>query len=426
VRARKLVARIAIAGALLAALAASPNALQGEPAPGSGGAAGQPGNAPQYDPNLPPLAAPNDAPIYWLYQYTSTLPLVYFKSTGAFCVYLGFDEKGSYIQNQGDGNVYLWNLKANGLTVVADNFKDLPLNILASLKNADQTVQYWLAANDKSHGPAPVPQHGGVASGTAATAGQIYKGPQHDPNLQPLIGMNDAPVYWSYGSGTVPSVSFRGYPYSKDPSNQGDGVYLGFNSNGSLILDQGNLKLYYWKLTDPRTFAGTVTLAVALKSFRDVPLDLLASLENPSSTTTETLEEGGKGPPKPAALPAPRTAQNPDRSGGLFGDNPQKTLAGLAPAGGSPVEIAGKNATVRAGVLTFTLANGAKSKPFNVARPAFMANAPQAAGIAGTWIAMEDGSKAVLFNVQADGSITGKEIPPQVAQMLMQGAAKPQ
>jgi hypothetical protein len=326
VRARKLVARIAIAGALLAALAASPNALQGEPAPGSGGAAGQPGNAPQYDPNLPPLAAPNDAPIYWLYQYTSTLPLVYFKSTGAFCVYLGFDEKGSYIQNQGDGNVYLWNLKANGLTVVADNFKDLPLNILASLKNADQTVQYWLAANDKSHGPAPVPQHGGVASGTAATAGQIYKGPQHDPNLQPLIGMNDAPVYWSYGSGTVPSVSFRGYPYSKDPSNQGDGVYLGFNSNGSLILDQGNLKLYYWKLTDPRTFAGTVTLAVALKSFRDVPLDLLASLENPSSTTTETLEEGGKGPPKPAALPAPRTAQNPDRSGGLFGDNPQKRL----------------------------------------------------------------------------------------------------
>ncbi len=39
VRARKLVARIAVAGALLAALAASPNALQGEPAPGSGGAA---------------------------------------------------------------------------------------------------------------------------------------------------------------------------------------------------------------------------------------------------------------------------------------------------------------------------------------------------------------------------------------------------
>jgi hypothetical protein len=55
-----------------------------------------------------------------------------------------------------------------------------------------------------------------------------------------------------------------------------------------------------------------------------------------------------------------------------------------------------------------------------------MANVPQAASIAGAWIAMEDRGKAVLFNVQADGSISGREIPPQVAQMLMQGVAKPQ
>lgn len=266
---------------------------------------------------------------------------------------------------------------------------------------------------------------GGLTSASGGAAGQLNKAPQYDPNLPPVAPPNDAPVYWSYGSGTVPSVSFKGYPFSKDPTNQGDGVYMGFNENGSLLLDQGNLKLYYWKLTDPRTFAGTLTLAIALKNYRDVPLDLLASLENPSSTVTETLAEGGKGP-KPEAVLQQQPAQNSDKSGGLFGADPQKALEGVTPAGGSPYEIAGKNASVVRGVLTFTLANGTSSKPYTVARPAFMANVPQAASIAGAWIAMEDRGKAVLFNVQADGSISGKEIPPQVAQMLMQGAAKPQ
>jgi hypothetical protein len=50
-----------------------------------------------------------------------------------------------------------------------------------------------------------------------------------------------------------------------------------------------------------------------------------------------------------------------------------------------------------------------------------MANAPQAAGVAGTWLAMESGGKAMMFNVLADNTVTGKEISPQVVQMLMQG-----
>ena len=57
-------------------------------------------------------------------------------------------------------------------------------------------------------------------------------------------------------------------------------------------------------------------------------------------------------------------------------------------------------------------------------RPAFMANTPQAAGVAGTWLSMEDGGKAMMFNVRADLTVTGKEISPEVVQMLMQGRGK--
>jgi hypothetical protein len=266
-------------------------------------------------------------------------------------------------------------------------------------------------------------QQGGMTSGSGAGAGQIDPGPQPDPNLPRLTGINDAPIYWSYGSSTVPSISFKGYPFSKDPTNQGDGVYLGFNQNGSLLLDQGNLKLYYWKLTDPNTFAGTLTLALAVKSYREVPLDLLASLQNPSSMVKETLAENGKRP-QPATTPQPQAVPNPDRSGGLFGSDPQKALQGLAPAAGSPADIVGTNAMMTNGVLTFTLRSGARSQPYNVARPRVMANNPQPAnaGIAGAWIAMEDGGKGMLFSVQADNSVTGKEIPATLVQMLMQGA----
>jgi hypothetical protein len=413
---RNPIGKSAIVAAFVLTVAACAPALQGGVTSRAGAAAGQMNRVRQQDPNMPPLIDQSGAPISWLLINESLW--VHFKKTGAYCVYLGFNEKGSYIQNQGDGKVYLWNLKANSLSVVANNFKEIPLDVLASLQNSDVAVQYWLAANDKSRKQAPIPQQqGGAISSSGAAAGQTYRGPEHDPNLPPLVAPNDAPISWSYGSGTVPSVSFKNPPY--------DAVYLGFNENGSLILNQGNLKLFYWKLTDPNSFSGTLTLTLAVKSYKDVPLDLLASLQNPSSTVTETLVMNGKGP-KPATIPQQQTAQNSDKSAGLFGDNPQKALQGLAPAAGSPADIAGKNAAVQGGVLTFTLADGTRSKPYSVARPAFMANAPQAAGIAGTWIAMESGGKAMMFNVQGDNSVTGKEISPQVVQMLMQRAPKPQ
>ena len=120
--------------------------------------------------------------------------------------------------------------------------------------------------------------------------------------------------------------------------------------------------------------------------------------------------------------PPPQLRPNTDKSGGIFGDNPQKALQGVAPAPASPYEITGKDAAIKGGVLIFTLADGTKSKPYTVVRPGFMANAPQAAGITGTWVATESGGKGILFTVAADNSVTGKEISPQVVQTLMQRA----
>jgi hypothetical protein len=262
-----------------------------------------------------------------------------------------------------------------------------------------------------------------TASASAARAVENNHGPQQDPNLPPIGYMTDAPLFWSYGSGTVPSVSFKGYPFSKDPSNAAEALYLGFNENGSLIRNSGNGKVYSWKLRNSDIRSGSLTEAA--KSFFDIPVDTLATLQNPSSTTKGRLEIITKAAQPPTIPQPPPPPPNPDKSGGLFGNNPRSALQGLAPAAGSPADIAGKNASIQGGVLTFTMADGNRSKPYTVVRPTFMANPPPATGVMGTWVAMESGGKGMMFNVQADNSLTGKEISPQVVQMLMQAAPKP-
>lgn len=256
----------------------------------------------------------------------------------------------------------------------------------------------------------------------AARAVENNHGPQQDPNLPPITYNTDAPIYWSYGGGTVPLVQFKGYPFSKDPSNQSEAVYLGFNENGSLIRNAGNAKVYYWKLKNSDIRSGSLTEAA--KSFFDIPVDTLVALQNPGTVTKDRLQIITKAAQPPSVPQPPPPPPNPDKSGGLFGNNPRNALQGLTPAAGSPADIAGKNASIQGGVLTFTLANGRMSKPYAVVRPTFMTNAPHAQGIAGTWVAMENAGKGMMFNVQADNSLTGKEISPQVVQMLMQGGPK--
>ena len=365
-------------------------------ASGSAAAAAENNDGPQQDPNFPPVTqTESNVPLNWSYG-TPTRPTVHFKNPAAEGDYIGFNDRGSMVQNQGNGKVYIWNGGKNTLTVIANNVNDISVGDLESLKNTDETVGYLLAKKSKSP-----------------------HGPQKDSNLPPISYNTDAPIDWIYGDqGTIPVVQF------KNPPDQG--TYMGFNENGSMIRNMGNGKIYYWKLKNTDIRSGTLTEAA--KSYQEVPLDTLAALQNPTVVVRERLAMNGRGPmpeqPVTVAQTPPRQPPS-DKSGGLFGTNPQKALQGLAPTAGSPTEIAGKNASIQGGVLTFTLENGSRSKPYTVVRPTFMANAPQASGIAGTWVAMESAGKGLMFNVQSDNSVTGKEISPQVVQMLMQGAPKP-
>jgi hypothetical protein len=366
----------------------------------SSAVAGEISRGPQEDPNFPPLTHMIEGPIYW--TGSSTSPEVHFFNPAADVEYLGFNEKGSLIRNMGNGKVYCWKLTnpqtmAGTLTVVANNYKEVPLDVLASLQNAPQSVQYWLEKNRKA-------PHGS----------------ERDPNLPPLVHVTDAPLYWSYGDSTTPFVQF------KNPASEA--LYLGFNEKGSLIRHQGNGKIYYWKLLDPKAMTGSLT--VAANSYKEVSNETFESLRNPGVVTRDRVEMINKAAHPAPIPPPPPPPPHSDKSGGLFGSNPRNTLQGLAPAAGtpaagSPADIVGKNASVQAGVLTFTLADGSRSKPYTVVRPTFMASAPQATGVAGTWVATGGGGKGIMFNVRADNSLTGKEISPQVVQMLMQTAPKP-
>jgi hypothetical protein len=256
---------------------------------------------------------------------------------------------------------------------------------------------------------APAQQGTSDSSSSPVATGQVNKGLQKDPNFPPLSGMNDGPIYWTYHTATRPEVHF------KIPA--ADGAYLGFDDKGSLIQNQGNGKVYRWNLKEN-------SLTVVANRFVEVPLDELAGLKNTDQTLQYYLAKNGKGP-MPEQPPVP-VAQNPSpkppQANSPFGPDAGSALAALIPSGASAADITGKNASIKAGVLTFILADGTKSKPYTVVRPKIMANASQSdAGIAGTWIAMESGGKAMMFNVRADNTVTGKEISPQVVQMLMKG-----
>jgi hypothetical protein len=355
-------------------------------------------NGPQQDPNMPPLGGPIDVPLNWVYG-GGTLPSVSFKIPADQSIYLGFNENGSMIIHTGTTKIYYWkmtnfNIATATLTVAFKSYRDIPLETLAALKNPNNIVKERLEM--------------------FAPTGPVGKALLVDPNFPALMAMNEGPVYWRYSDLTRPTV------HIKDPLAETD--YLGFNENGSMLQNKATGKVYNWKLSNPNTAAGTLTQVY--NTINDIPTAELQSLKNTDQSVQYLLAKSGLKPRSPAAPPQPRP--NPDKSGGIFGDNPQKALQGVAPAAVMPGEIAGKNAAVQGGVLTFTLADGTKSKPYTVVRPGFMANAPQSAGIAGTWVTKESGGKGILFTVTADNSVTGKEISPQVLQMMTQTGGRSQ
>ena len=221
-----------------------------------------------------------------------------------------------------------------------------------------------------------------------------------DPNLPGLASPAGLEIQWSQYT--------RGYPQillvsprlevSNSPAH-----YMGWNDQGSWIRSEDGGRVYIWNFAKK-------TLTKAFDSEAQIPQETLATLHN---FKDKKLLANYK-PAPPAPRPAGPKPDTPDtsRQAAFFGG------AGNA-AQPFPGAITGSGAAIQDGVLTFTRADNTKAS-YKVVRPKV---AQGAAGNTGTWIARQDEAKGILFTVQGDGTLTGREMPAQFIQMLMQGTA---
>jgi hypothetical protein len=204
---------------------------------------------------------------------------------------------------------------------------------------------------------------------------------------------------------------------------------MGWNQKGSWFENDDG-RVIVWNLKQD-------SLTVRYKSDKEIPQEEIASMKNFQGQFNYLLAKGNKSatPARPDIVGATIAANHSDSRAELkktlFGD-PQSVRAavggvqgGATPPGAhAPVfagEITGTGAAIEGGVLTFTLPD--RSTATNkVVRPKVMQGNPQAsADIRGSWIAMEGNGKGILFTVAGDNTVTGKEMPAEVIQMLMQG-----
>ncbi len=77
---------------------------------------------------MPPLpyAIPG-APIVW--SLPGSTPEVIFLKPSSIGSYLGFNNKGSWIRNENDRRVYVWNMKDRTLTLGSENDAGVPLDL---------------------------------------------------------------------------------------------------------------------------------------------------------------------------------------------------------------------------------------------------------------------------------------------------------
>ncbi len=234
---------------------------------------------------------------------------------------------------------------------------------------------------------------------------------QADPNFPApgrIAGQPEAKIEWGYGNGNaVPIIHliFNGR------TNAVSSSYFGYNADGSFVKNPNDGSIYVWNLNSN-------TLVKRYGNITEMPQDVRLSLRNPQR---EYLARHSNKDGPPQAPPAPSKPDNKSRA--LLGD-PTSALNAVKASAGSTTAVPGSGfngtgAKVQSGMLTFTATGGANAS-YKVVRPKVMAENPQAAtDITGSWISMEDGDKAILFTIQTDGSVTGKEMPIAVMQMLL-------
>lgn len=103
------------------------------------------------DPNFPGLVSPLGLRIQWN-NYDKGNPQVIMPGQDHGASYLGWNDRGSWLVGADDGKIYVWNLKQNSLTLVYRNYKLIPQETVASLKNNPFAVA---KGTPKDTGPKP-------------------------------------------------------------------------------------------------------------------------------------------------------------------------------------------------------------------------------------------------------------------------------
>jgi hypothetical protein len=237
------------------------------------------------------------------------------------------------------------------------------------------------AMNAQQPGPSQQPPVNGGASGQAGSGA--------DPNFPGLVSPNNLKIQWNNYD--------KGNPQVIMPGQDHGATYLGWNDQGSWLVGADDGKIYVWNLRQN-------SLTMVFKNYKQIPQETIASLKNnPLAAAKGTPQNTG---PKQTG-PKPETPDT-SRQAAFFGGS------GIAAQGAVPGAITGSGAAIQNGMLTFTRADNTKAS-YRVVRPKVAQGVP---GNTGAWIAMEDGGKGILFTVNADNSVTGREMPAQIIQAL--------
>lgn len=338
--------------------------------------------------------------------------------------YIGYNDRGSWIQNTSDQKVYIWNLQSRTLVVGADNWKTIPTDVLLSMRNSPVAERELAAKGIKTSSEAARNALERSKPGAKSSGAKKYqsanRGPEPDPNLPDVPNssrytMPEAPIIWSRPRGDL-DISF-GDRYG---SSSG-GRYLGFNEKGSWIENDNNGMVYVWNLQSR-------TLVVGAEDWKTIPTDVLLSLRN--SQVEGMLEERG--------IKIHTEAANSAVPAGQGDSAPAAPAMPTLPAVGPSGQMHGTGARIVAGVLTFTVSdanspdNGKqlKYKVTRSANPMMMnPNAPKPADpsdITGQWIGEDpkDKDAVILFFVQGKtGAVAMQEFSGMAAAVMKRMAA---
>lgn len=324
--------------------------------------------------------------------------------------YLGYNEDGSWLLDRGR----LFTLKGRVVTNRHMGLAQMP----RGLKN---TSPFYVATLARQEGSPEKPSGSqvpsipaalGGASGANAGEASSTKG---DPNL-PLTGgdfgvaslnedkinrvvffydnpelLNNPTVKFQYGGGNI-------FPME----------YLGYNEEGSWLVDRGRLFTLKGRVVTNRHMA-----------LAQMP----TGLRNGSTSYLATLARREGSPETVAGKPVPSVPANSTGAGGSNGR--QGSAAQTSPSG-----LQGTDARIerRDGGATLTYKDGAgKAQSYRVARPR-MGVPPEAARQldatdAGAWLYQsEDGKSGILFTVKADGTLTTLPLAgPMIARLAGRG-----